>query len=46
MAICSRHVTTRTIGLTMNEANRSISKCVRCVCHDSLPWLIAVSLGL
>jgi len=28
-----------------DEANGPISKCVQCVCHDTLPWLISVSLG-
>jgi hypothetical protein len=28
-----------------DEANGPIAKCVQRVCHDTLPWLISVSLA-
>ena len=30
--------------MEVDETNRPISKCVQRVCHDTLPWLISVSL--
>src|SRR6266566_2632971 len=31
--------------LPIDEANGPIAKQLQCVCHDTLPWLISVSLG-
>jgi len=31
-------------SVKIDEANGPISKCVPCVCHDTLPWLISFSL--
>jgi hypothetical protein len=28
---------------SIDEANDPTSKCVQCVCHDTLPWLISFS---
>jgi hypothetical protein len=34
------------LPLFLEPLNGPISECIQRVCHDTLPWLISVSLGI